>query len=355
MLVFDAHLDLSLNAMEFNRDLRLPLEQIRAAEAEMTDQKSRGKNTVTFGEMRRAGIGVCVATQIAGCMKPRGPVGAWESPEQAWVMTQAQLVWYRMMEECGEMKMLRTGTELTQHIDAWNSDPANTPIGYILSLEGADSIRTPADLQTAWDYGLRALGPAHYGIGRYAFGHDTVGGLSDLGKELVREMNRLGILLDLTHLSEQTFWDALEVYDGPVWASHHNCRSLVDDPRQLNDDQIKAVAERDGVLGLAFDAWMIVPGWVRGTTTPETAGVTIEDAVNHIDHICQLLGNTKHVGIGTDLDGGFGTEQSPQDLNTIADIRKVFDILKTRGYSDDDITAVAHGNFVDCSLRALPA
>ncbi len=355
MLVFDAHLDLSLNAMEFNRDLRLPLEQIRQAEAGMTDQKSRGNNTVTFGEMRRAGIGVCVATQIAGCMKPHGPVGAWESPEQAWAMTQAQLVWYRMMEECGEMKMLRTGTDLTQHIDAWNTDPDNTPIGYILSLEGADSIRTPAHLQTAWDYGLRAMGPAHYGVGRYAFGHDKVGSLSDLGKELVREMSRLGILLDLTHLSEQTFWDALEIYDGPVWASHHNCRALVDDPRQLNDDQIKAVAERDGVLGLAFDAWMIVPGWIRGKTTPESSGATIEHAVNHIDHICQLLGNTKHVGIGTDLDGGFGTEQSPQDLNSIADIRRVFDILEARGYSDSDITAIAHGNFVDCALRALPA
>jgi len=354
MLLFDAHLDLSLNAMEFNRDLRLPLEQIRAAEADMTDHKSRSKNTVTFGEMRRAGIGVCVATQIAGCMKPHGPVGAWESPEQAWAMTQAQLTWYRMMEESGEMKMLRTGSDLTQHIEAWNADPDNTPIGYILSLEGADSIRTPADLQTAWDYGLRAMGPAHYGIGRYAFGHDTVGRLSDLGKELVREMNRLGILLDLTHLSEQTFWDVLEIYDGPVWASHHNCRTLVDDPRQLNDKQIQAVAERNGVLGLAFDAWMIVPGWTRGQTTPESSGVTIEDAVNHIDHICQLLGNTEHVGIGTDLDGGFGTEQSPRDLNSIADIRRVLDILETRGYSESAITAIAHGNFVQCALRALP-
>lgn len=354
MLIFDAHLDLSLNALEFKRDLRLPLEEIRQSEFAMTDHKSRGRNTVTFGEMRRGGIGVCVATQIAGCMKPPGPVAVWESPQQAWAMTQGQIAWYRAMEDVGEMRMIRTASELSAHIDEWNADSETTPIGYILSLEGADSIRTLHDLEASWEDGLRALGPAHYGIGRYALGHDQVGPLTPLGKELLQEMDRLGILLDLTHLSEQTFWDALDVYQGPVWASHHNCRSLVDDPRQLTDRQILAVAERGGVLGLAFDAWMIVPGWIRGTTTPDTLGVTIEDAVNHIDHICQLLGNTQHVGIGTDLDGGFGTEQSPRDLNSIADITSVFDILRQRGYSEDDITAIAHGNFVQCAAKSLP-
>ena len=354
MLIFDAHLDLSLNALEFNRDLRLSLDEIRAAESGMTDHKCRAGNTVTFAEMRKAGIGLCVATQIAGCMKPPGPVGVWESPELAWAMTQGQLAWYRAMEDAGEMRMLRTSADLSRHLASWNDDPDTTPIGFILSLEGADSLRTLADLETAWNYGLRALGPAHYGIGRYALGHDQSGPLSAQGRELICEMERLGLLLDLTHLSEQTFWDVLDVYQGPVWASHHNCRALVDDPRQLTDDQIRAVAQRDGVLGLAFDAWMIVPGWIRRQTTPQSAGVTIETAVNHIDHVCQLLGTAKHVGIGTDLDGGFGTEQSPLDLNSIADIRRVPDILKTRGYSAEDITAIAHGNFVDCALRALP-
>ena len=355
MLIFDAHLDLSLNAIEFNRDLRLSLEQIRSAEASMTDHKCRGKNTVTFAEMRKAGIGICVATQIAGCMKPPGPVGVWESPEQAWAMTQAQLAWYTAMEDAGEMKMIRTSADLSQHLTSWKTDPDATPIGFILSLEGADSMRTLADLETAWNYGLRAIGPAHYGVGRYAVGHDRSGPLTEQGKELVREINRLGLLLDLTHLNDQTFWDVLEIHQGPVWTSHHNCRALVNDPRQLTDEQIRAIAERDGVLGLAFDAWMIVPGWIRRKTTPQSAGVTIENAVDHIDHVCQLLGTAKHVGIGTDLDGGFGTEQSPLDLNSIADIRRVLDILETRGYSTEDIAGIAHGNFVECALRALPS
>lgn len=354
MLLFDAHLDLSLNALEFRRDLRLPLEQLRASEAEMHDHKSRGNNTVTLGEMRKAGIGICVATQIAGTMKPPGPVAVWESTQQAWAMTQGQLAWYQAMEDSGDMKMIRTAPELTAHLDAWNADPDNTPIGFILSLEGADSIRTLDDLETAWNYGLRALGPAHYGIGRYAHGHDQTGALSAEGKQLLQEMDRLGFLLDVTHLSEPTFWDALKVFEGPVWASHHNCRALVDDPRQLTDDQIRAVAERGGVLGLALDAWMVVPGWIKGTTTPQESGATIERAVDHIDHICQLLGNANHVGIGTDLDGGFGTEQSPQDLNSIADISRIPDILRSRGYSEEDVTAIAHGNFVQCALKALP-
>ena len=354
MLIFDAHLDLSLNAIEFNRDLRRSLDDVRNAEAETNDHKSRGRNTVTFREMRKAEIGICVATQIAGCMKPRASVAVWESPPQAWAMTQGQLAWYRAMEDIGELKMIRTSDDLSCHLESWNADADNTPIGYILSLEGADSMRTPDDLETAWNYGLRALGPAHYGAGRYALGHDQVGPLSEQGKELLREMDRLGILLDLTHLCEQTFWDALDIYQGPVWASHHNCRALVDDPRQLTDEQIRAIADRGGVLGLAFDAWMIVPGWKRGTTTPESAGLTIEHAVDHVDHVCQLLGNARHVGIGTDLDGGFGTEQTPQDMNSIADLRKVLDILTVRGYSDEDVKAIAHGNFIECAMRALP-
>ncbi len=139
-----------------------------------------------------------------------------------------------------------------------------------------------------------------------------------------------------------------------MWASHHNCRALVDDPRQLTDEQIKAVAEREGVLGLALDAWMIVPGWIRGKTTPQSAGVSLEHAVNHVDHICQLLGTARHVGIGTDLDGGFGTEQSPKDLNSIADVKRIPELLSARGYSDSDIAAIAHENFINCALRALP-
>jgi membrane dipeptidase len=353
MLVFDAHLDLSLNAIEYNRDLRNSVQQIRAGETGMSDLKGRGCGTVAFPDMRQAGIGICVATLLAGCMKPAAPIGAWNSPPQAWAMTRGQLAWYRAMEDDGQLRQIRSWPELENHLLEWNADPSGTPIGYILSLEGADSIRDLSDLQRNHEQGLRALGPAHYGKGRYALGHDQNGPLSQLGRELLHEMDRLDIILDATHLCEQTFWDALEVFQGPVWASHHNCRALVDDPRQLSDDQIKALAERDAVIGVAFDVWMVVPNWHRyDTKHPDIPGANLNAVADHVDHVCQLLGNTRHIGIGTDLDGGFGTEQTPSDLDSISDLNAFLAILEKRGYSREDLEAIAHQNFLSFLKRA---
>jgi membrane dipeptidase len=353
MLIFDVHLDLSLNAMEWNRDLRHSVNDIRALEAGRADMKGRGAGTVAFPDMRRGHLGLCVATQIGGCMKPRGPVACWESPPQAWAMTQAQLAWYQEMEACGEMRQIRDLAALDDHLACWADPDAaaarGEAIGYVLSLEGADSMVTLGHLERAWESGLRAIGPAHYGEGRYAMGHDRTGGLKPGGRDLVREMDRLGFILDATHLSDESFWEALEIFEGPVWASHSNCRALVPDPRQFSDEQIKALIERGSVIGAVFDTWMMIPGWVRGETTPEQTGVRIEHAVNHIDHICQLAGNARHCGIGSDLDGGFGKEQSPTDLDTIADLQKLTELLGARGYSEEDITGIMHGNF----LRAL--
>jgi membrane dipeptidase len=162
----------------------------------------------------------------------------------------------------------------------------------------------------------------------------------------VEEMDRLGMILDTTHLCDETFWQALEIFNGPVWASHQNCRALVDDPRQFSDEQIKAVIERDGVIGAVFDAWMLAPGWIKGKTTPEESGVTIATAVEHIDHICQLAGNARHCGIGSDLDGGFGKEQGPMDLDTIADLTRMAGLLQDRGFSQEDVDGIMSGNFV---------
>ncbi|HRQ88578.1 MAG TPA: membrane dipeptidase [Bacteroidia bacterium] len=349
-LLFDVHLDLSLNALEWNRDLTLPIREIRELEAGKTDMKGRGLNTVCLDEMRKGGIGLCVATQIGGCMKPRGPVACWESPAQAWGMTQGQLAYYRALCDLGEMTQITNLAELDAHLALW-ADPeaaaaAKAPVGFVLSLEGADSIITVDYLETAWETGLRAIGPSHYGAGRYSMGHDQVGGLRPGGAELIRKMDELGIILDVTHLSDDCFFEAMDIYEGTVWASHQNCRALVDDPRQFSDEQIKLLVERGGVLGAVFDAWMMVPGWVRGKTTPEAAGVKIAHIADHIDHICQIAGNAAHVGIGSDLDGGFGKEQGPLDLDTIADLQKLESILAGRGFSADDIAGVFHGNFL---------
>jgi membrane dipeptidase len=349
VFIIDAHLDLSMNALEWNRDLRLPVTDIRRRESGLEDKPDRGRGTVSLPELRRGGIGLVVATQIARYVAPGNPLPGWHSPWQAWAQTQGQLAWYKAMEEAGEMVMIKDLPSLERHVAGWD---ATKPIGYILSLEGADSLVTPEYLERAYAYGLRAVGPAHYGPGRYANGTDSSGGLNAEGKILLREMERLGIILDATHLCDDAFWDAMDLFHGPVWASHNNCRALVDHNRQFSDEMVRALVAKGAVIGGALDAWMMVPGWVRGRSTPEGMGCNLEKVIDHLDHICQLAGNTLHVGLGTDLDGAFGKEQCPYDLETIADLQQIPGLLAKRGYGPEDIGNILHGNWLRFLRRA---
>lgn len=352
----DAHLDLSMNALEWNRDLRWTVEEIRKSEQGLTDKPDRGKGTVSFPSLREGNVGLVVGTQIARYAKRRPgaafmPGASWNSQAQAWAQTQGQLAWYREMEQDGQIRQIADLASLEAHLQAWEADPVHTPIGLIRSLEGADSIISFAHLEKAYMDGLRAIGPAHYGPGVYAQGTDATGGIGQKGRELLSEMERLNIILDATHLCDDSFWEAMDHFHGPVWASHNNCRSLAPHHRQFSDEQLKELIQRDAVIGVVFDTWMVVPGWVRGESTPQSAGVNLERVVDHIDHICQLAGNALHVGIGSDLDGGYGLEQSPMDVNTIADLQKIPPILAARGYSEEDIQNICSGNFVNFLRR----
>jgi membrane dipeptidase len=341
-----------MNAMEWNRDLTRPLAEINAREQGMRDKPDRGNGTVSLPELRKGNVGLVVATQIARFVAPDNPLPGWHSPQQAWAHTQAQLAWYRAMEKQGELKQIRDWQDLESHLTYWNAgeDKSQKAIGYILSLEGADSIVSLDYLETAYENGLRALGPAHYGPGRYAYGTDSSAPLAQQGKDLLRKMDELGIILDATHLCDLAFWDALDHFQGPVWASHNNCRALVDHNRQFSDEMIKSLIARGAVIGGVFDAWMLSPGWIRGESTPKERNVTLATLLDHLDHICQLAGNANHIGIGSDLDGAFGKEQCPADLESIADLQKIPDLLRARGYSDEDVQKVMHGNWL-CFLK----
>ncbi len=348
-LIFDAHLDLAMNALEWNRDLTRPITDLRACEAGQTDKPDRGNGTVSLPEMRRGGVGICVATLIARVEQDAySPVTGWRSQAQAWAQTQGQLAWYQAMEAAGEMVQIRDRAGLEQHLALWNSaaEKDGLPVGYVLSLEGADSILSLDHLARACEQGLRAIGPAHYGPGIYANGTNASGGFNPKGRDLLKEMDRLGFILDVTHLCDACFWEALDLFGGPVWASHQNCRALVPHMRQFSDEQIKTLAARGAVIGTALDAWMLVPGWVRGKTTPGSMNLTLEQFVDHIDHVCQVVGNAGHAGIGSDLDGAFGCEQTPADLDTIEDLSKIPALLAARGYSTADVNRISHGNFV---------
>jgi membrane dipeptidase len=353
-LIFDAHLDLAMNAMEWNRDLRWPVDEIRKSEDGMTDKPDRAKGTVSLPEMRKGHVGICVATQIGRYVKQGNKLPGWNSPEQAWAQTQGQLAWYKTMEDAGEMVQIKTNKELEKHLLVWQNPSEKAPVGYILSLEGADSIISMNHLETAYRYGLRAIGPAHFGPGTYAQGTDATGGVGNKGRELIKEIGKLGMILDATHLCDDSFWETMDLFHGPVWASHNNCRVFVPHNRQFSDEQIVELINRDSVIGVALDAWMMVLNWEREKSDPKSMGVSLKLMINNIDHICQLAGNSFHAGIGSDLDGAFGKEQSPYDLETIADLQKIPGLLTEIGYKESDIQNIISGNFIRFLKKNLP-
>lgn len=360
-LIFDAHLDLAWNAVSFNRDLTLPLDQMRANEAHMVDEPSRAKGTVSLPELEKAGVAVCVATLLARSGVDVEPKSSYRRtdldyaiPSIAYAAAHGQLAYYRLLEAEGKIKFIETAEQLDEHWSAWRRVKGEgMPLGIILSMEGTDPIVDSKQAEQWWDNGLRAAGLAHYGQSQHAFGTGVDGPLSAEGRALLQQFERLGIALDVTHLSDRSMQEALDIFSGRVLASHHNCRSLVPADRQLADHQIRRLVERGAVIGMALDAWMLYPGWIRGETSPEV--LSLEAVANHVDHICQIAGNANHVGIGSDLDGGFGIEQTPQDLHSIADLQKLNDILAIRGYKENEIESIFSGNWLRFFMEALPA
>lgn len=358
MLIFDAHLDLAWNAIDWNRDLCLEVAEIRRREAGM-EKKGAGRGTTSLPELRRAQVGICLATVLDRTARPETDVPGFPgsaSQELSYAKAQGQLAYYRVLEQRGWMRQIASAEALEDHLASWQRDPENTPIGYILSMEGADPIVWPEQVGLWFEQGLRVVGPAHYGVSRYAHGTARPGGLTEDGRRLLHEMDALGMVLDLSHLADEAFWQAIELYGGPVLASHNNCRALVPGDRQFSDDQIRAIAQRGGAIGVALDAWMLYPGWVRGKTdhcARQRALVGMDAVADQIDHICQFTGSCEHAAIGSDLDGGFGTEQCPRDLDTIADLQRIPELLGERGYGQDAIAAIMHGNWLRLFRKAF--
>lgn len=340
-----------MNAVHWNRDLTRPLEEIRQREQGWTDKLDREKGVVSFGEMRSGNVRLCVATQIGHTVSKTSPLPGWHCPEIAWAQTQAQAAWYREMEKRGELSPIRTAAELASFQDSWQE---GQQIGYLLSLEGADSLVNLDYLHQAFENGLRLLGPAHYGPGRYAAGTGETDGFTPAGLDLLKEMERLDLILDVTHLTDRGFDEALELYPGPIIASHHNCRALVEHQRQLTDEQIKKLISRGSVIGVALDAWMLVPDWIRGTSTPDETGVSLQQVADQLEHVCQLAGSCQHSVIGSDLDGAFGYEQTPMEIDSIAKLPALGSILEERGFQAGDIEGIFSGNALSFFAKNLP-
>ena len=277
-------------------------------------------------------------------------------------MGQAHLAYYRLLEQQGHLRMICSADELDNHWQHLQGGERQT-IGCILSMEGADPIVTPARTEQWFEDGPRVVSLVHYGIGPYAAGTAAQGGVTQAGFELLSEMRRLGMILDVTHLTDEAFDQALQAFDGPVIATHSNCRALAPHQRQWADENIRRLLERGAVIGTVLDIWMLKPwpehffgteGYMTVNSSPrEDAKLSL--LVDHIDHICQLAGDCTHAALGTDLDGGFGAEQSPGDLDTIADLQKLDALLADRGYSDANIDAILHGNWLRFFRHHLPS
>jgi membrane dipeptidase len=354
-LIVDSHLDLAFSALQINRDLTMPAATVRTHDPVAT-ARAFGSCTTTLPELRRGKVGIVCAT----VMSRLDPNDRWT---RTGMYTQAQCYgvgsghyhYYVGLERLGLARLIRTRQALDETVAAWAEPTADTPIGLVLAMESADPILDPDNVEEWRQRGLRLVSISHYGTGAYCHGTGTEGGLFDRGRALLEALRAAGIIVDLTHTTDQAFWEILDAYDGPVAASHHCCRALVPGQRQLTDDMIRAIAARDGVIGAACDAWMLDPGWQREVPAcDQITAATLATVADHMDHVCQVTGTARHAGIGSDLDGGYGYEQSPRDLNTIADLQSLGGIFARRGYAEPDIAAVMGGNWIRLLRQTWP-
>jgi membrane dipeptidase len=347
LLLVDSHLDLAFNAIQLKRDLTASVASVRAHDPEPL-ARSFGTCTVTFPELRKGGLGLVFGT----VMTRIDPNDSWTATgmyaqSQCYGIGMGHLAYYQALEREGVLRFVGNVEELDRHLADWEQSGGSGPIGLVLAMEGADSILGPEQVPEWYEAGLRMVSISHYGVSSYAHGTGTEGGLLPRAKPLLEAFKAHGIILDLTHLADQAFWEALEAFDGRVAASHHNCRSLVPGQRQLSDEMIKAIVERDGVIGVALDAWMLDPQWQPEVPAcDQLAHVTLEAVADHVDHIAQLAGSARHCGIGSDLDGAYGQEQAPRDIDTIADLQKLAGILEKRGYCSSDVQNIFSGNWI---------
>lgn len=343
MLIVDSHLDLAYSALEWNRDLLQPISRIREAEAGI-GEKGRGLNVVNFEELRRGNFGlifVTIHSRLASLGKRFAGV---RTQDHAYARCMGELAYYRRLVSKGVLRQIRDRPGLDAHLEEWERSADSCPLGFVLSMEGADGIVDETQVGDWWEEGLRVVSLCHYGISSYSHGTQAPGGLTPRGAPLLRALESAGIILDVSHLAETAFWEALDSFGGQVLGTHNCCRALCDHDRQLDDKQIKALVDRGGVIGTAFDDWMLSSLW--DPQAQDNSGITLETVVDHIDHVCQVAGNAGHAAIGSDLDGGFGKEQAPADIDTIADMQKIPAILDQRGYSTQDIAAIMHGNWI---------
>jgi membrane dipeptidase len=259
-------------------------------------------------------------------------------------------VYHRLAEQSDQIALIERLQDLEDVLASWSTDIPQ--VGILVALEGADPIRRPAEVEVWHQRGVRAASLSWMARSRYAGGNSQPGPLTDVGRALLEVMADFGMLLDVSHLAEEAFWEAIDRYEGPVAATHANPRAFVPGPRQLSDPMIRALAERDGVMGIVPYNRFLKPGWSR---SDGKVAVTVHDVAATIDHVCQVVGDAAHVGLGSDFDGGFGADSTPAEIETASDLPRIGDALAERGYDAHHVAAVMAGNWLRVLRRTLQA
>jgi membrane dipeptidase len=357
-LIVDAHEDIAWNMMCYGRDYTQSAKVTRDREAGGPVVAETGIATLGLPEWLAGGVAVIFGTLF---VEPkRSPFASpfsqnYVTADEAFTHAMRQIdIYRRLADENSSIRLITTRADLNSVLATWSpgAEAAKRQIGIVLLMENADPIRKPDEVERWYEAGLRLIGPA-WMASRYCGGTGEPGPLTDDGIRLLRHMQALNMILDTSHMAEQSFFQAIERYDGPVIASHSNPRHYVNIDRNLSDDMIDALIQHDGVIGIVPFNSFLVPDWSRRRGDRKDAA-DVSTIVRAIDYVCQRAGDAQHVGLGTDLDGGFGAESTPAGIDTVADLQKVSEGLKQAGYTPADVEAVMGGNWLRVLKQSLP-
>jgi len=346
-IIVDGHEDIAFNALQGRDFLESALEK-RTVE-DVNVQHERGLATVGLPELLRGGVRVVFATiwvAPAEHAEFAGGATCYSTPEEAHEQAKDQLEYYVKLTASPFVRLVRTRSDLEFILRS------NGPrIGLVLLMEGADPLITPNEARSWFDAGVRIIAPAWHRT-RYAGGTGDPGPLTTDGRELMIQMKRAGLVLDVSHMAEESFFEALELFDGPVLASHSNCRTYVPTDRQLSDEMIQALVKRDAVIGIVPYNKFLKPDWKRNES-PKSE-VTLADVIRHMKHVWNIAGDKHHVAIGSDFDGGFGAESIPEELDTIADLQKIGPALKGEQLPEAEVRNILSENWLRTLRNVLP-
>jgi membrane dipeptidase len=359
MLIVDSHEDLAWNIKTFRRDYTLSAAEIRRNEIGSEIPSLNDDTLLGWPDYQRGQVAVVFSTLFAA--PARTQEGVWDTqyyatPGQAHDLYSAQLdVYHRLVDENPDkFRLIREQSELKALLSNWEEGSTNErPVGLVVLMEGAEGVRDPDELEEWWARGVRLIGPAWTGT-RFCGGTREPGPLTSEGYALLEGMAEIGFCLDLSHMDEKAALQALDAYPGSIIASHANPLSMLkesDSNRHLSDRVIHLLIERGGVIGVVPYNAFLKATWKRGDRRED---VTLHNVVAHIDYICQRAGDARHVGLGSDFDGGFGLQSVPVEIDTIADLQKLAPLLAEKGYSDTDIAAIFGQNWLNCLKQILP-